>query len=104
MVPLFAGGATSTVGVPPLAGTRMRPGFADVLNTMVSSEPHVPPRVTAGAAQMSCGAPPVTATFLSMPKEEKAIHWPSGEKNGDCGFGVPLNGTASNRSVSRRYN
>ena len=47
----------------------------------MSSSSHTPPRSVA-AVSRTAGLPPLTRTFFSDSLETKAIHWPSGEKNG----------------------
>jgi hypothetical protein len=54
-------------------------------NAIVPSSAHVPPR-PAGASHSVTAAPPVAEIFFNLPSAKKAIHWPSGEKNGSRTF------------------
>ena len=56
-------------------------------NTIVPSSFHAAPRPL--GASRACDRPPVTAIFLSLPPEKKAIQLPSGEKNGVSAPSVP---------------
>lgn len=90
--------------MPPFDDTRKRaPDGPPVgVKTIVPSSAQVPPRF-AGASQSATGAPPIVATFLSLPSEKKPIQRPSGEKNGEWSApSVPARGAAVSWSRCRR--
>src|SRR5437867_7191792 len=72
---------------------------------MLPSSPQLAPQnCPGGRSQIVAVGPPAAGTFLILLSGvQKAIHAPSGEKNGACAPSVPAIGAAVARSSSRRY-
>src|ERR1700674_5474296 len=69
------------VGGPPAEGIRDKTPLVLSAAMMLPSSPQLPPR-PAGALHKVIAEPPSTEIFCSFPVVKKAIHCPSGEKNG----------------------
>src|SRR4030095_9094276 len=93
-------GAVTLCGSPPFAETFQIPDVQSVVNRIVFSGPQEPPSAARLSARVT-GGPPPSESFLSRKSAKKAIHWPSGEKNGFSAPSVPGIGVAANRSIAR---
>ena len=85
------GPSSSVAGpaAPPAAGTCDRPVSRWWLcNTITPDELQVPPRAS-GALAIVTGAPPSTATFISLPLAKNPRDLPSGDQNGCFAPSVP---------------
>src|SRR5258706_11854316 len=92
-VGVFSAGVTFW-GLPPAAGTRMSlpfwlpVGFNVSVKKIVPSGPQLP-ILGFILAQTEMGVPPCNGAFFNWPPAVKAIHSPSGEKNGPPAPPVP---------------
>ena len=87
-----------------LAAARVHAGEADVIRRRdedVSSVLQAWPRGLMASATVT-GAPREIETFFSFSSAKKAIHCPSGEKNGFVALSVPVIGCDSNALSGRR--
>src|SRR5688572_13325976 len=90
--PVAASSLVSGAVEPPADGTRNNAARGAGAKKIVPSSAQLPPRALAfalQALQIVIGVPPPGEVFFSFPSAKKAIHFPSGEKNGLSTPSVP---------------
>src|SRR5215831_1302827 len=90
-------------GTPPEAETRDSAARYPVVNAIVSSAPHEPPRAVP-TAQIAMGRPPDTVMRLSLKSAKNASERLSGDQKGYVAFSVPGRGCAVSESSRRNHN
>jgi hypothetical protein len=85
--------ASAVAGTPPDAFTRRIGSLSPPSNRITPSRPHEP-SAPVGASQITCGGPPATAIFLSLPFDMNPRKRLSGDQNGVRVSSVPGSGFA----------